>query len=47
VIDALDAAQVQQLAEITEAILRRIDPDGIGIAAQRDGGAKKVDDARG
>jgi DNA-binding MarR family transcriptional regulator len=36
VIDALDADQVRQLAEITEAILGRIDPDGVVMAPQRD-----------
>jgi DNA-binding MarR family transcriptional regulator len=36
VIDALDADQVRQLAEITEAILGRIDPDGVVLAPQRD-----------
>lgn len=35
VIDALDADQVRQLAEITEAILGRIDPDGVVMAPQR------------
>ena len=35
-IDALDADQVRQLAEITEAILGRIDPDGVVMAPQRD-----------
>src|SRR3954466_2353930 len=38
VIDALDGAQVRQLAEITEAILGRIDPDGVVMAPQRDPG---------
>ena len=37
VIDALDAEQVQQLTDITEAILGRIDPDGVVMAPQRDG----------
>jgi DNA-binding MarR family transcriptional regulator len=36
VIDALDAEQVRQLAEITEAILGRIDPDSVVMAPQRD-----------
>ncbi len=36
VIDALDVRQVRQLAEITEAILGRIDPDGVVMAPQRD-----------
>ena len=36
VIDALNADQVTQLAEITEAILSRIDPDGVVMAPQRD-----------
>ncbi len=36
VIDALDGDQVRQLAEITEAILGRIDPDGVVLAPQRD-----------
>jgi hypothetical protein len=35
VIDALDAEQVTQLAGITEAILGRIDPDGVVMAPQR------------
>ena len=35
VIDALDADQVRQLTEITEAILGRIDPDGVVMAPQR------------
>lgn len=38
VLDALDGAQVQQLAEIAEAILGRIDPDGVVMAPQRDAG---------
>src|SRR3712207_2694190 len=37
VIDALDVDQVRQLSEITEAILERIDPDGVVMAPQRDG----------
>jgi len=36
VIDALDADQVRQLAEIAEAILSRIDPEGVVMAPQRD-----------
>ena len=36
VIDALDDAQVRQLAEIAEAILSRIDPAGVVMAPQRD-----------
>jgi len=36
VLDALDAEQVRQLAEITEAILGRIDPDGVVMTPQRD-----------
>jgi DNA-binding MarR family transcriptional regulator len=36
VIDALDADQVKQLASIAEAILGRIDPDGVVMAPQRD-----------
>src|SRR4051794_25587679 len=36
VIDALDGEQVRQLAGITEAILGRIDPDGVVMAPQRD-----------
>lgn len=36
VLDALDAEQVAQLADITEAILRRIDPEGVVMAPQRD-----------
>jgi DNA-binding MarR family transcriptional regulator len=39
VIDALDDAQVRQLAEIAEAILSRIDPEGVVMAPQRDSGA--------
>jgi DNA-binding MarR family transcriptional regulator len=35
VIDALDAEQVTQLSEIAEAILGRIDPDGVVMAPQR------------
>lgn len=38
VIDALDAEQVRQLGQITEAILARIDPAGVVMAPQRDGG---------
>ena len=36
VIDALTPEQVGQLAEITEAILGRIDPDGLVMGPQRD-----------
>jgi DNA-binding MarR family transcriptional regulator len=36
VIDALDSEQVQQLAGIAEAILGRIDPDGVVMSPQRD-----------
>ena len=36
VLDALTGAQVAQLAEITEAILGRIDPAGIVMSPQRD-----------
>jgi DNA-binding MarR family transcriptional regulator len=36
VIDALDTEQVKQLAGITEAILDRIDPDGLVMAPHRD-----------
>ena len=36
VIDALDGEQVQQLAVIAEAILGRIDPDGVVMSPQRD-----------
>jgi DNA-binding MarR family transcriptional regulator len=36
VIDALDPEQVRQLAGITEAILGRIDPDGVVMSPQRD-----------
>jgi DNA-binding MarR family transcriptional regulator len=36
VIDALDGEQVRQLAGIAEAILDRIDPDGVVMAPQRD-----------
>jgi DNA-binding MarR family transcriptional regulator len=35
VLDALDAEQVGQLSEIAEAILSRIDPDGVVMAPQR------------
>ncbi|HET6394614.1 MAG TPA: MarR family transcriptional regulator [Blastococcus sp.] len=35
VIDALDAEQVRQLAGIAEAILGRIDPDGVVMTPQR------------
>ncbi|SNR23001.1 MarR family winged helix-turn-helix transcriptional regulator [Blastococcus mobilis] len=35
VIDALGADQVTQLSEITEAILARIDPDGVVMSPQR------------
>jgi DNA-binding MarR family transcriptional regulator len=38
VIDALDGEQVRQLSEITEAILGRIDPEGVVMAPQRDRG---------
>src|SRR3954452_9582701 len=36
VIDALDGEQVRQLAEIAEAILARIDPDGVVMVPERD-----------
>jgi DNA-binding MarR family transcriptional regulator len=36
VIDALTAEQVAQLAEITDAILTRIDPSGVVLSPQRD-----------
>ncbi|SFE65967.1 MarR family winged helix-turn-helix transcriptional regulator [Blastococcus tunisiensis] len=39
VLDALDDAQVRQLAQIAESILGRIDPDGVVMAPQRDAGA--------
>lgn len=39
VIDALDAEQVGQLAALTEAILGRIDPEGVVMAPHRDAGA--------
>ncbi len=35
VVDALRADQVAQLAEITEAILARIDPEGVVMSPQR------------
>jgi DNA-binding MarR family transcriptional regulator len=38
VLDALDAEQVGQLAGITEAILGRLDPAGVVMSPQRDGG---------
>ena len=43
VIDALDGEQVRQLAEITEAILGRIDPDGVVMTPQRNAGAGSPD----
>jgi DNA-binding MarR family transcriptional regulator len=43
VIDALSAEQVGQLAGIAEAILGRIDPDGVVIAPQRDAGGPGAD----
>jgi len=46
VIDALDADQVRQLTDITEAILGRIDPDGVVMAPQRNRTATDGDDAR-
>jgi DNA-binding MarR family transcriptional regulator len=36
VIDALSPEQIGQLADITEAILGRIDPDGVVMTPQRD-----------
>src|SRR5699024_774549 len=36
VIDALDAEQVGQLASIAEAILSRVDPEGVVMAPHRD-----------
>jgi DNA-binding MarR family transcriptional regulator len=36
VLDALTGGQITQLAEITEAILGRIDPEGVVMAPQRD-----------
>jgi len=42
VIDALDGEQVQQLAGIAEAILGRIDPDGVVMSPQRDRAAPEV-----
>lgn len=39
VIDALDAEQVRQLAGIAEAILGRIDPDGVVLTPQRNAGS--------
>jgi DNA-binding MarR family transcriptional regulator len=35
VLDALDAEQVKQLSAITEAILTRVDPDGVVLAPHR------------
>ncbi len=45
VIDALDAEQVRQLTENTEAILGRIDPDGVVMAPQRNRPGTDGDDA--
>jgi DNA-binding MarR family transcriptional regulator len=45
VIDALDAEQVRQLAQITDAILGRIDPDGVVMAPQRERPAAQLRDA--
>jgi DNA-binding MarR family transcriptional regulator len=42
VLDALDAEQVRQLAAITEAILMRVDPDGVVLAPQRDQAAEST-----
>lgn len=39
VLDALDDEQVGQLAALTEAILGRLDPDGVVMTPQRDAGA--------
>jgi DNA-binding MarR family transcriptional regulator len=36
VVDALSGEQVKQLADIAEAILGRIDPDGVVLTPQRD-----------
>src|SRR5829696_9735816 len=46
VIDALDGEQVRQLAEITEAILGRIDPDGVVMTPQRDRAGTNAPDGR-
>jgi DNA-binding MarR family transcriptional regulator len=43
VIDALDAGQVRQLAGIAEAILGRIDPDGVVMTPQRNAGGPRTD----
>jgi DNA-binding MarR family transcriptional regulator len=40
VIDVLSPEQVAQLAEVTEAILGRIDPTGLVMSPQRDASAK-------
>jgi hypothetical protein len=45
--DALDAEQVRQLAEITEAILGRLDPDSVVMAPQRDRAGTEGSDASG
>jgi DNA-binding MarR family transcriptional regulator len=47
VIDALDAEQVRQLAEITEAILGRLDPDSVVMAPQRDRAGTEGSDVSG
>ncbi|MGY2005090.1 MarR family winged helix-turn-helix transcriptional regulator [Blastococcus sp. SYSU DS1024] len=39
VVDALDAEQVRQLAAITEAVLGRLDPDGVVMTPHREAGA--------
>src|SRR3954449_8504236 len=46
VIDALDGEQVRQLAGITEAILGRIDPDGVVMAPQRNASGVDASGAR-
>ena len=43
VIDALTTEQVAQLSAIAEAILTRIDPEGIVMAPQRDVGSQRTD----
>ena len=43
VIDALDGEQVRQLAQIAEAILGRIDPDGVVMTPQRDARGPRAD----
>src|SRR4051812_8925102 len=46
VIDALDGEQVRQLGEIAEAILGRIDPDGVVMTPQRNASGADAPGAR-